>query len=103
VDTPSSSCARRCRRERCERKLISLRAESCREHDRVPVVEVGVRAAELPQRTTEMRAWLARHGAPATEIAYTKESSRAIVRVTLATLGDADTFAKRFGGRIVED
>ncbi len=69
----------------------------------MPVVEVEVRAAALPQRTTEMRAWLARYGAPATEIAYTKESSRAMVRVTLTTAGDADTFAKRFGGRIVED
>jgi len=68
----------------------------------VLVVEVEVRAAELPQRT-EMRARLARHGAPATEIAYTKESSRAIVRATLATAGDADTFARRFGGRLVED
>jgi hypothetical protein len=69
----------------------------------VPVVEVEVRAAELLQRTTEMRAWLARHGAPAAEIAYIKESSRAIVRVTLTTAGDADTFARRFGGRIVAD
>ena len=69
----------------------------------MPTVEVQLDADELAQRTTEMRAWLARHGAPATEIGYSKESSRATVRVILPTAGDADRFAKRFGGRVVDE
>ena len=62
-------------------------------------------AEDLTNRTTEMRAWLAWHRAPGKEIAYiaySKASSRAVVRVNLATNADAETFAKRFGGRVIE-
>ena len=68
----------------------------------MPVVEIQMSADQLTHRTTQMRAWLAWHRAPGKEIAYSKASSRAVVRVTLATNADAETFAKRFGGRVVE-
>jgi hypothetical protein len=64
------------------------------------MVEVQLRADELAQRTTEMRTWLARHRAPSAEITHTKESSRAVARVTVLA-ADAEAFAKRFAGRIV--
>ena len=68
----------------------------------MPVVEIQMSADELTSRTTEMRAWLAWHRAPGKEIVYSKASSRAVVRVNLATDADAETFAKRFGGRVIE-
>jgi len=67
------------------------------------VVEVQLPADELAYRMTEMRAWLARHKAPTADIAYTKTPSLAIVRVNLATASEAETFATRFGGRILEE
>lgn len=68
----------------------------------MPVVEIQMSSDDLTNRTTEMRAWLAWHRAPGEEIDYSKASSRAVVRVNLATNADAETFAKRFGGRVIE-
>jgi hypothetical protein len=66
------------------------------------VVEVQLRADELARRTTEMRAWLARHKTRVADITHTRVSSSAVARVILAT-ADAETFAKRFGGRVVAE
>jgi len=68
----------------------------------MPAVEVQLPADEIVPRITEMRAWFARHRAPEPNITYTKTASHAVVRVNLAA-SEAETFAKRFGGRLVEE
>jgi len=60
-------------------------------------------ADELARHMTEMRVWLARHRAPEAKITYTKTASHAVVRVNLVAASEAQTFAKWFGGRIVEE